>query len=228
MSDCSDACALSFLLCTEKIFPDSVTTDEKSAVCDAQPVPADEKLPVCDAQPVTADEKRPVCDAQPVAADEKLPACPVTPPSTTCAPVSEIRRELRKYLPGPPYLTFSSKKLLTGSAPMVEHIWIVGTITIRHNARFSASKRFLCPTSLQEALAVVQDMIHESKSPEKNPKITGYVKICEHALINNTRLDVGVKEAVSRYANDFPPMKHIYVFTLPEVLCQQVFLGRFT
>ena len=204
---CSCA-AVSFLMCTENLFPVSDTSDSKQ--CKRE-----------DIQATTYDEL-------PVTPVEELPDCPVTPPSTKCGPVSEIRRELRKYPLGSPYMCFSSKKLLSGDAPILEHIWIVGTLSVRHNSRFSASKRFPFPTSLQEALAAVQDMISESQSTEKNPKITGHVKTCEHARINNTRLDVAVKEAVSRYANEFPPLRHIYVFTLPDKLYEQVFLGRFS
>ena len=153
---------------------------------------------------------------------------PVTPKNPKYGPVSDVRAELRNTWAPFRFKTFSPKKLLSKDAPILDHVWIVGKLSIRHNARFAVSKLFPEPIALSDALAVLQDMTGQSHSIHKNPKITGNVKVCELARINNTKLDVAVQEAVSRYANEFPPLGYIYIFTLPDELDDAVNLGRFS
>ena len=226
------------LLCTEVLFPVSGIPEvscKKRSREDMQAPPADE--PVASSVELLRNQE-PVASSAALAQNEEpcqyflptelIPDSPVTPKNPKYGPVSDVRADLRNTWMPFRFKTFSPKKLLSKDAPILDHVWIVGKLSIRHNARFAVSKLFPEPIALSDALTVLQDMTGQSHSIHKNPKITGNVKVCELARINNTKLDVAVQEAVSRYANEFPPLGYIYIFTLPDELDDAVHLGRFS
>ena len=51
--------------------------------------------------------------------------------------------------------------------------------------------------------------------PSSNPRITGWIKLCEHVTVNWFKLGPLLGETISRHLNDAPSKDWIFLRTLP-------------
>lgn len=90
----------------------------------------------------------------------------------------------------------------------MDDIQIKGKLTLTHSSRCKVSITFTDPVSVTEALVLLNGKM---ENPKKNPKITGYMKMCQHVTANDLQLGRLMGETVSRYFNHAKEREWIYM-----------------
>ena len=90
----------------------------------------------------------------------------------------------------------------------MDEIQIKGKLTLTHSSRCKATVTFIDPVSVTEALTLLNTKMD---NPKKNPKITEYMKMCQHVTVNDLQLGRLMGETVSRYFNHAKEREWIYM-----------------
>ena len=93
---------------------------------------------------------------------------------------------------------------------VVASIRVQGTLTLTHSKACRASATFAEHTPVPDALSRLTSLVQGREA--WNPKITGYVKLCQHVTVNGMRLGPLLGETVSRQLNGAKPRGWISIF----------------
>lgn len=99
------------------------------------------------------------------------------------------------------------------SPSVLDSVCVKGTLTLTHSKKSKTSLEFPEPRRVSEVLAALKER-HRGK-PASNPKITGWIKLCEHVTINGFKLGPLLGETISRHLNDAASKDWIFLRTQP-------------
>jgi hypothetical protein len=95
------------------------------------------------------------------------------------------------------------------SPSVLDSVCVKGTLTLTHSRKSKTTLEFPEPRRVSEALAALKER-HRGK-PASNPKITGWIKLCEHVTVNGFKLGPLLGETISRHLNDAPSKDWIFL-----------------
>ena len=95
------------------------------------------------------------------------------------------------------------------SPSVLDSVCVKGTLTLTHSKKSKTSLEFPEPRKVSEALAALTER-HRGK-PASNPRITGWIKLCEHVTVNGFKLGPLLGETISRHLNDAPSKDWIFL-----------------
>ena len=103
---------------------------------------------------------------------------------------------------------------------VLENIQIQGSLTLKHSRHSKTTMLFEDYTPVVDAVRALT--LSQKERAFSNPKIAGYIKLCEHIVVNGLCLGPLVGETVSRHLNGSKARDWINIKELPTELVKQL------